>query len=211
MSRESNWESKAQRVMSTVMSHPGAIPFMIPPIVGDDFPHDYFKIIKSPMDFTTISASLASHKYQTVTDWRSDINLVFDNAHRYYRDGLIVKLGQAIQAVFEKSYAKEFDYLTVEDWWRKVMKLSHRVQQLSSLTSQFPVSKKELKAFIKAAGKLTKPEDHERLLTLLKKEEPEMSFGTGEVNVDLRLLKPSTIRLAHAFIRESLAAEGISM
>jgi hypothetical protein len=224
MSDSSTWERQAEQVMFTVMSHPGALPFMIPPVIGNDFPEDYFRIITSPIDLRTISLSLASHKYKTVNDWRRSVDLVFDNTVRYYRNGPIVKLGETIRAIFEKSYAKEFESLTQQSWFAKVQKLRNQLGGLCSAPPQIPLcditfekklssqlpTDNELKAFLEVAAKLKKPEDHEKLLELLKREEPEISFGTGKVSIDLISLKPSTIRLAQKFIKERLATQGIT-
>jgi hypothetical protein len=198
---------------------------MIPPIICDDFPKDYFQVIKCPVDFTTISASLAAQKYKTVSEWCRAIDLVFDNTKRYYQDGPMVQLGQAMEAVFNKAYAKEFGVPTLKDWCDRLRTLRDRVGLLSSSPPQLPMCdiafKKELstqlptanemKTLIEDAAKLTKPEDHEKLLALLKKAEPEKSFGTEKISLDVLSLKPSTIRLADAFIRERLVAEGIEV
>jgi hypothetical protein len=215
MQRDSDWEAKAMAVMESVMTHPGALPFMIPPIVGDDFPEDYFKIVRCPIDFVTISARLTSHKYKTRDDWLRAVDLIFENSERYYQDGPIITLGEEIRSAFDKLYNKKFQMGSIAEWGREIVRLRDKLGRLNASTPQIPLcnvtlgrklspqipTDKDIKALIAAMAKLTKPEDHEELLALLKKEEPEMTFGVGRVQVDLVLLKPSTIRLAAAFVK----------
>jgi hypothetical protein len=169
----------------------------------------------------TISARLESHKYHTAADWCRSIDLVFDNTERYYQEGPILVLGQEIYSTFKKAYKKEFQVRTTADWCREMVRLRDKLGRLNSLPPQIPVCEitfgqklssqiptdKEIRTFLTSMAKMTKPEDHEELLAMLKKEEPEMSFGEGKVQVDLVLLKPSTIRLATAFVEQKLAGQ----
>jgi hypothetical protein len=221
MTSDSGWQQKAKGVMDVVMGHPGALPFMIPAVVGDDFPEDYFKVIKYPADFVTICARLEAQKYKTITEWRREIDLVFQNAKRYWQDGPMVILGQRIRSIFEKEYSKAFG-VTVADWCRNLIRLRDKIGQLNAsppliplcnivfgkkLSSQLP-GDKDIKQLLAAMPKLTHTADHEELLALLKREEPGISLGEGKVSVDLISLKPSTIRIAAAFVKRKLEADG---
>ena len=45
---------------------------------------DYIKIIKEPMDLITIKDRIINNYYKSFDDWMKDMNLVFDNAIKYY-------------------------------------------------------------------------------------------------------------------------------
>lgn len=45
--------------------------------------HDYYDIIKNPMDFGTIKEKLKSHSYLSMKQFLEDIELVFDNCILY--------------------------------------------------------------------------------------------------------------------------------
>jgi hypothetical protein len=210
--------------MDVVMSHPGAIPFSVPPVVGGDFPDDYLKVLRNPIDFTTISCRLDSHKYATADAWLAAVDLVFENARRYYQDGPMVTLGEHILTIFQKVHAREFESISLRGWCQKVVGLRNALGRLNAdppplplcdieftkrITPQIP-SDREIKAFLAAMTRLTKPEDHAALLALLKRLEPEQALGDGKVKVDLILLKPSTIRAMKAFVRERLETRGLS-
>ena len=44
---------------------------------------DYFKVVKNPMDFSTIKSKLQGNKYLRIEDFIEDVNLTFDNCFLY--------------------------------------------------------------------------------------------------------------------------------
>lgn len=52
--------------------------------VGGAFPPDYLAVIKTPMDFGTITSNLFEGTYQTVPEFVTDCKLVVDNCRTYY-------------------------------------------------------------------------------------------------------------------------------
>nr|CAB3226261.1 peregrin-like [Phallusia mammillata] len=52
------------------------------PVTAKEAP-DYFKIIKNPMDFSTMGSKLETHKYQSFEQFESDFNLVVSNCMLY--------------------------------------------------------------------------------------------------------------------------------
>ena len=72
-----------KNVLKYLMGHSLAFPFSQPvdPIMLG-IP-DYFHIIKQPMDLSTIQYKLDSKKYKDVSEFSSDVELVFKNACTY--------------------------------------------------------------------------------------------------------------------------------
>jgi len=218
------WEVGAAEVMKAVMSHPCAKMFAVPPIVGDDFPEDYFRVISNPMDFTTILACLSRHKYKTPDDWLRAVNLVFDNTKRYYREGSVFDLSAELQTVFRRIYAKVFGVMSIPDWCREVLRLRDKIGKLeaappSVIMSSFPIGRKvssqlptdkDVKLFLTAMTKLTKTQDHDELLALIREQEPGIPLGEGKIQIDILAMKPATIRIATEWVRARLEREGIA-
>ena len=55
------------------------------PVTENDAP-DYFEIIKQPMDLSIIRRKLESDEYQSLTDFVSDVKLMFENCREYNGD-----------------------------------------------------------------------------------------------------------------------------
>ncbi|PHZ17055.1 Bromodomain-containing protein, partial [Rhizopus microsporus ATCC 52813] len=64
--------------------------------VDPNYVPDYLKVIKSPMDFSTMQKKLDSGQYKNVDDFRQDFNLIVSNA----------KLYNAIDTIYWKSADK---------------------------------------------------------------------------------------------------------
>lgn len=64
------------------------------PVDPDEVP-DYVTVIKQPMDLSSVISKIDLHKYLTVKDYLSDIDLICSNALEYNpdRDPEIVLLG----------------------------------------------------------------------------------------------------------------------
>lgn len=56
--------------------------WFVRPVDDAEFP-DYYQVITHPMDFQTIEGKLLNQQYRTVSDFRSDVQLVFTNCYKY--------------------------------------------------------------------------------------------------------------------------------
>ncbi|CAO3701111.1 unnamed protein product [Rhizopus microsporus] len=72
--------------------------FFLEPVDPNYVP-DYLKVIKSPMDFSTMHKKLESGQYKNVDDFRQDFNLIVSNA----------KLYNAIDTIYWKSADKLYE------------------------------------------------------------------------------------------------------
>jgi len=62
------------------------------PVTLDDFAgqqafDDYLRIIRKPMDFTTVQNNLTDNKYRSVKEYKSDVKMIFDNCCKYNIQG----------------------------------------------------------------------------------------------------------------------------
>ena len=102
---------KEMTVCSTLISemenHEEAGPFLYP-VNTKQFP-TYKKVVKQPMDITTIKKKLESNKdgYNCREDFVSDVRLIFKNCEIFNEDDSPVgKAGYAMRDLFETRWAE---------------------------------------------------------------------------------------------------------
>ncbi|CEP08952.1 hypothetical protein [Parasitella parasitica] len=91
-------------IMRNLKKHRDAVPFLHPvDYIKLNVP-DYPKVIKYPMDLTTVDQKLNSGEYSNVEDFISDIRLVFMNCYKFNGpEAMISMLCQNVENAFEKS------------------------------------------------------------------------------------------------------------
>ncbi|XP_077589921.1 nucleosome-remodeling factor subunit BPTF [Stigmatopora nigra] len=70
-----------KRILRSLQSHKMAWPFL-EPVDAHDAP-DYYRVIKEPMDFSTMESRLQKRHYRKLTEFVADVTKIFDNC-RYY-------------------------------------------------------------------------------------------------------------------------------
>ncbi|KAJ0051152.1 hypothetical protein NL108_014599, partial [Boleophthalmus pectinirostris] len=69
--------------------------------------HDYYDIIKHPMDLSTIKKKLDSRQYKDAQEFAADVRLMFSNCYKYNPpDHDVVGMARKLQDVFEMRFAK---------------------------------------------------------------------------------------------------------
>ena len=69
------------RFLSQIQDHKQAWPFL-KPVSRDDVP-DYYKVIETPMDLSTVEEKLEGDSYNSPKDLVDDLKLIFGNCKRY--------------------------------------------------------------------------------------------------------------------------------
>ncbi|KFZ17053.1 hypothetical protein V502_04773 [Pseudogymnoascus sp. VKM F-4520 (FW-2644)] len=87
-------------------------PFLIPvDPVALGIP-EYFKIVKSPMDLSTITENLNSGHYANSKDFEADIRLMFKNCYKFNPPSTAVNvMGQELEAIFNSEWQRKGQYL----------------------------------------------------------------------------------------------------
>lgn len=68
---------------------------------------DYYKIVKHPMDLSTVKYRLNSNFYASSADFASDVRRIFYNAYLYTSPGhLCYDMAKKLQIIFENMYSK---------------------------------------------------------------------------------------------------------
>lgn len=78
-----HWEKVSARMMQILSKHTKAWIFQEPVQPEKLGIHDYFDIIKNPMDFGTIKEKLKQHQYFNMQHFLEDVELVFSNCTLY--------------------------------------------------------------------------------------------------------------------------------
>ncbi|XP_071156069.1 bromodomain-containing protein 3-like isoform X2 [Mytilus edulis] len=69
--------------------------------------HDYYEIIKKPMDLGSIKKKMDNREYKSPSEFADDTRLIFTNCYRYNpSDSDVVMMAKKLQDVFEMKYAK---------------------------------------------------------------------------------------------------------
>ncbi|KAA1474031.1 Bromodomain-containing protein [Dentipellis sp. KUC8613] len=76
-----------ERILSELQNNPSAWPFM-QPVNASEVP-DYYEIIKSPMDFSTMEHKLENGQYPDLDAFLADARLVFDNCRLFNQEDSI--------------------------------------------------------------------------------------------------------------------------
>jgi len=97
--------SICQTLLSELGGHDESWPF-IHPVNHKQFP-TYRKIIKNPMDITTIKRKLNEGIYKAREEFREDVSLMFLNCKRYNEDESPVgKAGHLMKLFFDSRWAE---------------------------------------------------------------------------------------------------------
>uniref|UniRef100_A0A673CVY1 Bromodomain adjacent to zinc finger domain 2B n=1 Tax=Sphaeramia orbicularis TaxID=375764 RepID=A0A673CVY1_9TELE len=97
---------KAQQILlAELEAHPAAWPFLSP--VNQKSVPGYRKVIKKPMDFSTIREKLTNNQYLSLESFIMDVNLVFDNCEKFNEDhSEIGQAGHSMRRYFDKRWTE---------------------------------------------------------------------------------------------------------
>ncbi|NXK05710.1 BAZ2B protein, partial [Herpetotheres cachinnans] len=94
-------------ILSELETHEDAWPFLLP--VNLKLVPGYKKVIKKPMDFSTIRDKLSSGQYTNLEAFSLDVRLVFDNCETFNEDDSdIGRAGHNMRKYFEKKWTEIF-------------------------------------------------------------------------------------------------------
>ncbi|PJF18937.1 hypothetical protein PSACC_01248 [Paramicrosporidium saccamoebae] len=103
--RDDSWYASAQKILDQVSAHEFAIPFLQPvdPVLLN-LP-SYPRIIKNPMDLSTIRAKLSSASYTRATEMHRDFKLMFSNCYRFNgRTAPISEAAKILESFYDSLY-----------------------------------------------------------------------------------------------------------
>ncbi|KAJ1607503.1 FALZ protein [Cryptosporidium canis] len=97
------WKHMCKKITQCLIDSPYGAPF-IHPVDENDAP-DYYNLIEQPIDLTTIMNKIKQDLYESIEQYRSDINLVFINCKKYNEsNSLIVEWSNKVQSEFDQLF-----------------------------------------------------------------------------------------------------------
>uniref|UniRef100_A0A9J7YPU1 Bromodomain adjacent to zinc finger domain 2B n=1 Tax=Cyprinus carpio carpio TaxID=630221 RepID=A0A9J7YPU1_CYPCA len=92
-------------LLAELESHQDAGPFLTP--VNPKSVPGYRKIIKKPMDFSTIRDKLTNSQYLNLETFIIDVNLVFDNCEKFNEDNSVIgRAGHTMRRFFQRRWTE---------------------------------------------------------------------------------------------------------
>lgn len=114
--------------------------------------HDYYDIIKKPMDLSTMKVKLESGQYHTKQEFSDDMRLMITNCFKYNgEESDVARMGKHLQVLFEESFSKipDDEVETVSPDARPAdpnycQLLQNAIKEHQRLTAQFQKCNEEL-------------------------------------------------------------------
>uniref|UniRef100_A0A9J8CT19 Bromodomain adjacent to zinc finger domain 2B n=1 Tax=Cyprinus carpio carpio TaxID=630221 RepID=A0A9J8CT19_CYPCA len=99
-------------LLAELESHQDAGPFLTP--VNPKSVPGYRKIIKKPMDFSTIRDKLTNSQYLNLETFIIDVNLVFDNCEKFNEDNSVIgRAGHTMRRFFQRRWTELCENMNV--------------------------------------------------------------------------------------------------
>lgn len=219
---------KCQRIMKHLLNDHPIAGFFKDPVDTSLYP-TYRTIVQTPSDISTIRRRLKNKKYDKLSQWNDDVELIFSNAVKFNGKGTDPeRFAKQLQIAFEKLKA-EYLY-DVESLTKKCIKLQTKLEKLLTPDG---TAVPQLPAFVEAAksrpsknkfdsnnysgiesknpSALSKLQDElekmvlssqysYQILSILQEDDPSQYAGENEIDVDIEKLKPSTLKKLSDFV-----------
>jgi E1A/CREB-binding protein len=100
-------KSKCLDILRGLQTHKNGWVFATPVDPVELGLHDYFEIVKKPMDLGTIQRKLETGTCHSLGQFKSDVRLTFENAMKYNKEGTIVhEMARELKRKFEDDLKK---------------------------------------------------------------------------------------------------------
>jgi hypothetical protein len=207
------------RIVDLLIESPASVVFRSPvDPVADNCP-DYFKLITSPQDLSTIRSRLLNREYKTYPEWERDMNLIWANAQYY--NGAKSVVGALAEAMADK-FKKESRAIPGRygSWVQKIDLLFQRLNKLVANPPgtlephighnefQNPTSAKDLARLGRAASGLTHRNDMVQFIQLLTTLNVPFLIDGDELRVKSGEVSQFAAKGLIAFVKERLGAMG---
>ena len=186
---------------------------------------DYFEKVSHPMDLSTVNTKLNNNEYHKVSEWKKDVELIWNNSLLYHANDLMMKtITKEMQDTFT-SLAKFVSDNHTQDWNNKLIFLRDKFIQETKAFENFTnesriMLKKKLESqkqgqqsqkgrkkskkvlsrsgIIKLAkdiNSLIKDDDLIAVLHIIEEEEPDVKVEGEYLVLNLTELRNSTLNL----------------
>jgi len=200
----SDWAKEAMQIIRFCLADPDADWFRHP--VPSDL-RGYTKIIKRPMDFSTLKSQLRAKKYATMDDFMADARLIFSNAMAFNRKGEPCYMAaEKIQRLMEQKYRDLTGVRAANPAGPPSATGAATVPAGRAVRAEDPGLTVEEKARLEEEVGLLEDADVEKILDMIT-ESGQGADEDGEVDLD-KLTVPLQRKL-QAFVRKCLHPESV--
>lgn len=125
---------KAQTLLQKLKKHPSAGPFLFPVDAKALGLHDYFDVVREPMDLGTVERKLKNGLYLALSEYAADIRKIWNNSLSYNMEGsAIYIMTLEMRSYFERLF-NDIDNIQSNDAVRNLeKKVEMLTRQLSEL------------------------------------------------------------------------------
>ena len=171
--------------------------------IRDNLPK-YFKIVKRPMDLRTVREKLEGDKYETVDDWKSDMELIWENAFLYNgKSSYMYDVAKHLQNVFKELTAnlssnELYDWVVQLEFWKNEV---NRIAKTSPKQGQHQQQQKaqQKKIPTRQSNDNIKSRSHSKTsLSAKEKMQIEEDEDENEFEQEIIIETPSKSRSAHS-------------
>lgn len=221
-------------ILDELQKHPISQMFAQPVDPINDEAPNYLKVIKFPMDFSTVRSKLQTDQYPTIHEFKNDVQLIFTNATTYNGKsspvGIIaIELSQQFKEL-SKNITDSIDTC----WYNKLLQLKknliNHIQQHPSNTQkqkQEQITDDDSSSFTCEVGKfevnvmtgkdleilaynllkINEPKQIESIIKIIREENPEIDL-VDNITIDLNVLTPQALKRLKEFTMSELEMAG---
>lgn len=136
-------KERCLQVMEKIFEQNISKMFLHPVNPETDHCADYFTKISHPMDLTTSKEKLQNDLYETIEDWKNDIELIWTNAFTYHGTQVLISLlAKELQTLF-KNLTINLSSDSVADWNAQFEKLKSETNQAIKNFPKYPQTKQQ--------------------------------------------------------------------
>ena len=98
---------------------------------------NYLSVIKHPMDLDTIRKKIKENVYKSLNEWKSDVNLIFENAIKFNgEESISGSIALYFKQKVEKKYRK-FELFNVQNYEERLRDLFRKIEkEMEKLTNE---------------------------------------------------------------------------
>lgn len=215
-------------IINELLRHPAAQIFGQKIVPGNDFPPEYFEIIKNPMDLNTIKTKIENQQYNSPKECLDDFELVWNNAEKYYgKKSPVFSLANEVHKLFKKIYRPIY-IRSVHGFCEEAYRYRTKIENLifnspfqgnspdaqilsankKSLIKQLS-PEEEMQNLITACEMLTDKEDHKKLKEIITEHQPELILPGRKPIILTTQLYPNTFKAVKSFLKEALKKQDL--
>ena len=127
----------ALEITEKLINNPLCLAFLSPISRDEEWSADYFAIIKKPMDLSTIKTNLENQSYESINEWKADVNQVWENAKIFNGKGsMLYVVADFLTKKCNNTYFAKIPRIEMDLTRNKIDKINKKIKELTSM--EFP-------------------------------------------------------------------------